>query len=43
MAFDKVNEENVYSCVGHPQKNDILNIYNWLLNTLEVSETVDSK
>lgn len=32
MAFNKVNEENVYNCVGHPSKNDMLNVINWLLN-----------
>lgn len=32
LAFNKVNEENVYNCVGHPSKNDMLNVINWLLN-----------
>uniref|UniRef100_A0A914V2L8 Activator 1 subunit 5 n=1 Tax=Plectus sambesii TaxID=2011161 RepID=A0A914V2L8_9BILA len=32
MAYDVVNEVNVYSCVGHPLKQDIQNIVNWLLN-----------
>jgi len=32
LAFVKVDEENVYNCVGHPSKNDMLNILNWLLN-----------
>ncbi len=32
MAFNKVTEENVYNCVGHPSKNDMLNVINWLLN-----------
>ncbi|XP_023231976.1 replication factor C subunit 5-like [Centruroides sculpturatus] len=32
MAFDIVNEENVYTCVGHPLKSDIKNIVTWLLN-----------
>lgn len=32
MAFDEVNEENVYTCVGHPLKSDIANIISWMLN-----------
>ena len=32
MAYDVVNEVNVYSCVGHPLKQDIQDIVNWLLN-----------
>lgn len=32
MAFKHVDEVNVYTCVGHPQKKDIENIVNWLLN-----------
>jgi len=32
LAFNKVTEENVYNCVGHPSKNDMLNVINWLLN-----------
>merc|ERR1712210_102907 len=32
MAFDVVNEDNVYTCVGHPLKSDITNIANWALN-----------
>ena len=32
MAFDVVNEDNVYTCVGHPLKADISNIVNWALN-----------
>ena len=32
LAFGKVNEENVYNCVGHPSKNDMTNVVNWLLN-----------
>ncbi|XP_075219941.1 replication factor C subunit RfC3 isoform X2 [Lycorma delicatula] len=31
-AFPEVNEENVYTCVGHPLKSDIRNILQWLLN-----------
>ena len=32
MAYDCVNEENVYSCVGHPLRCDIESIVNWMLN-----------
>ena len=32
MAFPVVNEDNVYSCVGHPLKSDISNVVEWLLN-----------
>lgn len=32
MAFEIVNEQNVYTCVGHPLKSDIKKIVTWLLN-----------
>ena len=32
MAFDVVNEDNVYTCVGHPLKSDIENMIKWMLN-----------
>merc|ERR1712050_34370 len=32
MAFDKVDEDNIYMCVGHPLRKDIENIINWMLN-----------
>ncbi|KAH6933031.1 hypothetical protein HPB50_011574 [Hyalomma asiaticum] len=32
MAFDEVNEINVYLCVGHPLKEDISDIVSTLLN-----------
>lgn len=32
MAYKEINEDNVYTCVGHPLKNDIANIVKWLLN-----------
>jgi hypothetical protein len=32
LAFDIVNEENIYTCTGKPQRNDIANIVNWMLN-----------
>jgi replication factor C subunit 3/5 len=41
MAFKKVNEDNVYTCVGHPLKKDIDNIVYWLLNDESFRETYD--
>ena len=32
MAYDTVNEDNVYTCVGHPLRRDIENIVKWMLN-----------
>lgn len=32
MAHDQVDEDNVYTCVGHPLRRDIENVVNWLLN-----------
>jgi len=32
MAYNEVNEDNVYLCVGHPLRKDIENIVKWLLN-----------
>lgn len=31
-AFPKVDENAVYTCVGHPLKSDITNTMKWLLN-----------
>ena len=31
-AFPKVDEIAVYTCVGHPLKQDIVNVMKWLLN-----------
>ncbi|CAH0392027.1 unnamed protein product [Bemisia tabaci] len=31
-AFPVVNEDAVYSCCGHPLKNDIFEVLKWLLN-----------
>lgn len=39
MAFKNVNEDNVYTCVGHPLKKDIDNILYWLLNDDNFDET----
>ncbi|XP_065190076.1 replication factor C subunit 5-like [Sycon ciliatum] len=32
LAFDVVSEDNVYTCVGHPLRVDIVNIVTWMLN-----------
>lgn len=32
MAFDIVNEANVYTCTGQPLRSDIANIVEWMLN-----------
>jgi replication factor C subunit 3/5 len=32
MAFDVVDENNVYTCVGHPLRSDISNMVDWMLN-----------
>ena len=32
MAFDLVNEENVYLCTGQPLRKDISDIVDWMLN-----------
>jgi len=32
MAFDLINEDNVYLCVGHPLRKDINAVVDWLLN-----------
>lgn len=43
MAYKLVNEENVYTCVGHPLKKDITNIVYWLLNEQEFADVYKSK
>lgn len=43
MAYKNVTEENVYTCVGHPQKIDIQNIVAWLLNVEDFKECYESK
>ncbi len=43
MAYGNVTEDNVYTCVGHPQKIDIQNIVGWLLSLESFQETYDSK
>ncbi|XP_013405450.1 replication factor C subunit 5 [Lingula anatina] len=32
MGHEEVTEDNVYTCVGHPLRQDIENIVNWMLN-----------
>lgn len=32
MAYEKVTEETVYTCTGHPLRSDIANILDWSLN-----------
>lgn len=32
LAYQTVNEDTVYTCVGHPLKRDIESIVKWLLN-----------
>ncbi|CAK8692773.1 unnamed protein product [Clavelina lepadiformis] len=32
MAHDKVTEDTVYTCTGHPKRNDIEDILEWILN-----------
>ncbi|KAF2360327.1 Replication factor C C-terminal [Trinorchestia longiramus] len=32
LAYGKVTEDNVYTCVGHPLRSDIKTIINWMLN-----------
>ena len=32
MAFDTVDEVNVYACTGQPLRSDIANIVEWMLN-----------
>ncbi len=32
MAFPTVDEDSVYTCVGHPLKRDITDMVNWMLN-----------
>ncbi|XP_023668127.1 replication factor C subunit 5 isoform X1 [Paramormyrops kingsleyae] len=32
MAYEKVTEDSVHTCTGHPLKSDIANILDWALN-----------
>ena len=31
MAFSIINEDNVYTCTGHPLRSDIKNVVQWML------------
>lgn len=42
MAFKHVNEDNVYSCVGHPTPSDIKSIVNWLMAIDSFQECYES-
>lgn len=37
LAYRRVTEDNVYTCVGHPLRSDINSIINWLLNENDFS------
>lgn len=41
MAFDEVNEETVYTCVGQPQKVDIQNILETLLSCKDFKQAYE--
>lgn len=42
MAFDKVNEDNVYTCVGYPLRQDIEQILKALLSGNSVEDSFKS-
>lgn len=41
MAFDVVNEENVYTCVGQPQRADIQSILEILLSCKDFQQAFE--
>lgn len=41
MAFDIVNEDNVYTCVGQPQSADIQNILEILLSSKDFRQAYE--
>lgn len=41
MAFDTVNEDNVYTCVGHPLRKDIERILETLMSTESFEKAFD--
>lgn len=41
MAFDVVNEDNVYTCVGHPLRRDIERILETLLSSKSFEQAYD--
>lgn len=43
MAFDVVNEDNVYMCVGYPLRSEIENVLQTLLSAPTFDSAFDSK
>lgn len=43
MVYDTVNEENVYTCVGHPLKRDIEKILESLMATADFEQCYRGK
>lgn len=43
MAFDVVNEDNVYMCVGYPLRSEIENVLQTLLSAATFDSAFDSK
>lgn len=43
MAFDVVNEDNVYTCVGHPLRSDIEKILETLLSCQSFEQAYNGK
>lgn len=41
MAFDVVNEDNVYTCVGHPLRSDIERILETLMSCKSFEQAYD--
>lgn len=43
MAFDEVNEDSVYTCVGHPLRRDIERILETLLSCKSFEDAYNGK
>lgn len=43
MAFDVVNEDNVYTCVGYPLRSEIEHVLQTLLSAATFDAAFDSK
>lgn len=43
MAFDVVNEDNVYTCVGHPLRSDIEKILETVLSCKSFEQAYNGK
>lgn len=43
MAFDTVNEDNVYTCVGYPLRSEIEHMLQTLLSAATFEAAYDSK